>query len=81
MVDEEIPEEIDCADILDEVRELQKVKGTPLALEQILTQKRLPVIIRGVDIAVCIHVAEAILPGAGQSTNACANRIHLVDGQ
>ena len=45
IVDEEVIVEIDCFDILDEVRQLQKVKGTPLALEQILTRKRLPAIL------------------------------------
>jgi len=48
LVDEEIIVEIDCADVLEEVRQLQKVKGTPLALEQILTRKRLPVILEHV---------------------------------
>ncbi len=48
LVDEEIVVEVDCADVLDEVRQLQKVKGTPLALEQILTRKRLPVILEHV---------------------------------
>ena len=45
IVDEEVIVEIDCADVLDEVRLLGKAKGTPLALEQILTRQRLPVIL------------------------------------
>jgi len=48
LVDEEVVVEIDCADVLDEVRQLHKLKGTPLALEQILTRKRLPVILEHV---------------------------------
>lgn len=36
--------EIDCADILDEIRSLGK-NGTPLELEQLLTKVRLPVIL------------------------------------
>ncbi|MEK6237031.1 MAG: DEAD/DEAH box helicase, partial [Planctomycetales bacterium] len=48
LVDEEVVVEICCEDVLDEVRELGRVKGSPLALEQILTLKRLPVILEHV---------------------------------
>ena len=46
IVDEEIVVDIDCSDVLDEVRQLVKAKGTPLALEQIFTRQRLPVILK-----------------------------------
>ncbi len=42
---EEVFVEVDCTNALDEVRQLQKAKGTPLALEQILTRQRLPTIL------------------------------------
>ena len=39
----ELPEEVDCQEYVDEIRDLGRA-GTPLALEQILTRARLPVI-------------------------------------
>ena len=48
LVEDEVAAEIDCADALDEIRQLQEVRGTPLALEQILTRQRLPVILEHV---------------------------------
>lgn len=38
--------EIDCSDLVDEIRESRKEKSGPLALEQILTRARLPVILK-----------------------------------
>jgi hypothetical protein len=42
-VDEEVRIEVDCSDYIDDIRALGR-SGTPLALEQILTRARLPVI-------------------------------------
>jgi superfamily II DNA or RNA helicase len=55
LVDEEVVVEVDCADALDDIRQLQKVKGTPLALEQILTRKRLRCILENVQAKTLIY--------------------------
>ena len=76
-VEDEIHVEVDCADALDEVRALKKAKGSPLALEQILTRMRLPAILEHVQPKTLIytHYVQGIdrilrdaLVGAGWKT-------------
>ena len=55
MIEDEIVVDVDCSDVLDEIREHSKAKGTPLSLEQILTRVRLPTILEHVKRGTLIY--------------------------
>ena len=55
MIEDEIVVDVDCSDVLDEIRAHSKAKGTPLSLEQILTRARLPTILEHVKRGTLIY--------------------------